>query len=246
MRLDIYLVEKGLLKSRSLAKNLIEGQKILVNGIPAKKSGVEVGETDEIVVLEEFKFVSRAGYKLEKALELFNISVEGKVGLDIGASTGGFTDCLLQRGIAKVFAFDVGEGQMDPSIRENEKVVSQEKVNARHLDDLIRTKLVPPFDLTPNFVVADLSFISLTLVLPALLNCVEKGAEFVVLVKPQFELGKDAVNKKGVVTDNRVRIKALDKLKDFCAKNNLTVKGSTDSPIKGSDGNVEYLLYFQK
>lgn len=246
VRLDVYLVEEGVLKSRSLVKNLIKENKILVNGIPAKKAGVDVSEKDEIKVLEEFKFVSRGGYKLEKALDNFNIDVTGKIGLDLGASTGGFTDCLLQRGVQEVYAIDVGEGQMDPKIENDKRVHSFEKINARHLDDLIRTKLLPPFENEPNFVVADLSFISITLVLPAVLNCVSEGTQFVVLVKPQFELGKNVVNKKGIVTDNRERAKALDKAKDFCLRNNLTVKGVMESPIKGSDGNVEYLIFFQK
>lgn len=246
MRLDIYLVEEGLLKTRSLAKNLIKEQKILVNGIPAKKSGQDISESDHIEILEEFKFVSRAGYKLEKAIDKFNISIKGKVAVDLGASTGGFTDCLLQRGAKEIFAIDVGSGQMDKSIRLNEKVHCFEKVNARYLDDLIRTGQFPSFSSQPEIVVADLSFISLTLVLPAILKCVEEGTEFVVLVKPQFELGKEAVNKKGIVTDNRERIKALERIKQFCAGANLVVKGSMDSPIKGGDGNVEYLLYFVK
>lgn len=247
MRLDIYLVEEGLLKTRSLAKNLIKEQKILVNGVPAKKSGQEIlSEKDEIEVLEQYKFVSRAGYKLEKALEKFNINVEGKVALDLGASTGGFTDCLLQRGAKEIYAIDVGTGQMEKSIRLDERVRCYEKVNARYLDDLIRTGLFPPFKNEPQIVVADLSFISITLVLPAILKCVQAGTEFVILVKPQFELGKAVVNKKGIVTDNRERIKALERVKQFCAGAKVTVKGSMDSPIKGGDGNVEYLLYFVK
>jgi 23S rRNA (cytidine1920-2'-O)/16S rRNA (cytidine1409-2'-O)-methyltransferase len=246
VRLDIYLVEEGLLKTRSLAKNLIKEQKILVNGVPAKKSGQEISEKDKIEILEQFKFVSRAGYKLEKALEKFNVNVKGKVALDLGASTGGFTDCLLQRGAKEIYAIDVGSGQMEKGIRLDERVRCYEKVNARYLDDLIRTGLFPPFKNEPQIVVADLSFISITLVLPAILKCVQEGTEFVVLVKPQFELGKSVVNKKGIVTDNRERIKALERVKQFCAGSKVTVKGSMDSPIKGGDGNVEYLLYFVK
>jgi 23S rRNA (cytidine1920-2'-O)/16S rRNA (cytidine1409-2'-O)-methyltransferase len=246
VRLDIHLVEEGLLKTRSLVKNLIKEQKILVNGIPAKKSGQEISEKDNIEILEQFKFVSRAGYKLEKALEKFNINVEGLVALDLGASTGGFTDCLLQRGAKEVYGIDVGSGQMDKSIRLDERVSCYEKVNARYLDDLIRTGQFPPFKNDPEIVVADLSFISLTLVLPAILNCVKAGTTFVVLVKPQFELGKKVVNKRGIVTDNRERIKALDRVKQFCEGVKAQVKGTMDSPIKGGDGNVEYLLYFVK
>ena len=246
MRLDIHLVEEGLLKTRSLVKNLIKEQKILVNGVPAKKSGQDISCKDNVEILEQFKFVSRSGYKLEKALEKFNINVNGITALDLGASVGGFTDCLLQRGAKEIYSVDIGSGQMDKSIRLDERVSCFEKVNARHLDDLIRTSQFPPFKNDPKIVVADLSFVSLTVVLPAILNCVKEGTKFVVLVKPQFELGKKSVNKKGIVTDNRERIKALERLKQFCEGAKLQIKGTMDSPIKSEDGNVEYLLYFEK
>lgn len=245
MRLDNFLVENCGVRSRSWAKKLVQEQKVLVNSVPAKKAGLELGEKDVVEVLEDFKYVSRAGYKLEKALEDFNIQVAGQVCLDVGASTGGFTDCLLQNNAKHVFAIDVGEGQMNTGIAGDERVTNIEKVNARRLDDLIRTKLLPPFEPKPTLVVADLSFISLTLVLPAVVHSVASTANFVVLVKPQFELGPDALNKKGVVTDNRVRIKALEKLTAFCKANNWQVLGSGQSPIKGGDGNVEYLLHFK-
>lgn len=245
MRLDNFLVENRGVKSRSWAKKLIQEQKVLVNNVPAKKAGHEVLEVDIVEVLEDFKYVSRAGYKLEKAVNEFNLMVKDRVCLDVGASTGGFTDCLLQNGAKHVFGIDVGEGQMDSQIRNDERVTCIEKVNARMLDDLIRTKLLPAFEPVPNLVVADLSFISLTLVLKAVANAVTKNAEFVVLVKPQFELGQDFLNKKGIVADNRVRIKALEKIKAFCVENNWEVLNSTQSPIKGGDGNVEYILHFK-
>ncbi len=245
MRLDNFLVENKGVKSRSWAKKLIQEQKVLVNNIPAKKAGLEISDSDTIEVLEDFKFVSRAGYKLEKAIEEFEINVKDRVCLDVGASTGGFTDCLLQNGAKHVFGIDVGEGQMDPKIRKDQRVTCIEKVNARMLDDLIRTKLLPPFDPVPDLIVADLSFISLTLVLKAVVSAVKPNSDFVVLVKPQFELGQDYLNKKGVVADNRVRIKALEKIQAFCKENNWQVLNSTQSPIKGGDGNVEYILYFK-
>ncbi len=244
MRLDNYLVEFKGVKSRSWAKKLILEQKIIVNNVPAKKAGFEVEESDDIQVLEDFKYVSRAGYKLEKALEEFQIQVKDRVCLDVGASTGGFTDCLLQNGAAHVFGIDVGEGQMDSGLKTDSRVTCIEKVNARMLDDLIRTKLLPAFEPEPDLVVADLSFISLTLVLKAVVNAVRPNAEFLVLVKPQFELGQEALNKKGIVADNRVRIKALEKIQSFCEENNWKVLGSVQSPIKGGDGNVEYILHF--
>lgn len=245
MRLDNYLVEKCGVRSRSWAKKLVQDQKVLVNAVPAKKAGVELGANDNVEVLEDFKYVSRAGYKLEKALEDFYVKVDGKICLDVGASTGGFTDCLLQNNAKHVFAIDVGEGQMNSTISGDSRVTNIEKVNARRLDDLIRTKLLPAFNPEPTVVVADLSFISLTLVLPAVVNSVASNAEFIVLVKPQFELGADALNKKGIVSDNRVRVKALEKLTAFCKENNWQVLGSSQSPIKGGDGNVEYLLHFK-
>ena len=245
MRLDKYLVEVKGIRSRSWAKKLIEEQKVLVNNIPAKKAGVIIEEKDIVHVLNDFKFVSRGGYKLEKALDLFDIKVKERVCLDVGASTGGFTDCLLQNGARLVYGIDVGSGQMDEKIKNDSRVVCLEKINARRLDDLIRTKLLVPFQPQPNLIVADLSFISLTLVLKAVVSAVAKNAEFIVLIKPQFELGQEALNKKGVVTDNRIRIKAVSKIQSFCEQNGWTVKASAQSPIKGGDGNVEYILHFQ-
>ena len=245
MRLDNYLVEVKGIRSRSWAKKLIQDQKVLVNNIPAKKAGVLIEEKDVVEVLEDFKFVSRGGYKLEKALELFDIQVKERVCLDVGSSTGGFTDCLLQNGARLVYGIDVGSDQMDEKIKNDSRVVCLEKINARRLDDLIRTKLLVPFQPQPNLIVTDLSFISLTLVLKAVVNAVAKKSEFVVLIKPQFELGQEALNKKGVVTDNRIRIEALSKIQSFCEQNGWTVKASAQSPIKGGDGNVEYIMHFQ-
>jgi 23S rRNA (cytidine1920-2'-O)/16S rRNA (cytidine1409-2'-O)-methyltransferase len=245
MRLDNYLVEVKGIRSRSWAKKLIQDQKVLVNNIPAKKAGVLIEEKDIVQVLEDFKFVSRGGYKLEKALELFDIQVKERVCLDVGASTGGFTDCLLQNGASLVYGIDVGSDQMDEKIKNDSRVVCLEKINARRLDDLIRTKLLAPFHPQPNLIVADLSFISLTLVLKAVVSAVAKNAEFIVLIKPQFELGHDVLNKKGIVTDNRIRVEAVSKIQSFCKQNGWTVKASAQSPIKGGDGNVEYIMHFQ-
>lgn len=244
MRLDNFLVKEKGVKSRSWAKKLIQDQKILINNIPAKKAGAIVEEGDEVKVLEDFKFVSRAGYKLEKALNTFNIDPTNRICLDVGASTGGFTDCLLQNGAEHVYGIDVGSGQMDSTLQNDSRVTCLEKINARMLDDLIRTKLLEPFNPIPDLIVADLSFISLTLVLKAVVNSVASKSEFIVLVKPQFELGQEALNKKGVVSDNRIRIKALEKIQGFCKENGWEVKGSDQSPIKGGDGNVEYILHF--
>ena len=215
MRLDNFLVEQKGVKSRSWAKKLIQDQKVLVNDVPAKKAGLEISDQDKVELLEDFKYVSRAGYKLEKALSEFDIKVTDRICLDVGASTGGFTDCLLQNGAQHVYGIDVGEGQMDPKIKSDKRVTCIEKVNARMLDDLIRTKLLAPFNPLPELVVADLSFISLTLVLKAVANAVVKNAEFVVLVKPQFELGQDFLNKKGIVSDIGLGLKLLRKLKHF-------------------------------
>lgn len=245
MRLDNYLVEVKGVKSRSWAKRLILEGKVLLNKIPAKKAGLIVDTNDVVDLIEDFKYVSRGGYKLEKGLELFNVQVNNRVCLDIGSSTGGFTDCLLQNGARLVYGIDVGSNQMDEKIKNDSRVVCLEKINARRLDDLIRTKLLAPFQPQPNLIVADLSFISLTLVLKAVVNAVAKNAEFIVLIKPQFELGQDALNKKGIVTDNRIRVEALSKIQSFCEQNGWTVKSSAQSPIKGGDGNVEYIMHFQ-
>lgn len=244
MRLDIFLVEKLAIKSRSWAKKLIIEGKVLVNNVPAKKAGLEVGEDDEVRVLEDFKYVSRGGYKLEKALKEFDIEVKDKICLDVGISTGGFTDCLLQHGAQLVYGIDVGEGQLDEKLMKDERVINFEKINARRLDDLIRTKLFDPFDPKPTLIVSDLSFISLTLVLPAVVNCISSTFEFIALVKPQFELGPEVINKKGIVTDNRDRIKALQKIETFVKSQGWTIKQTMQSPIKGGEGNVEYIIYF--
>lgn len=245
MRLDNYLVKVKGIRSRSWAKKLIQENKVLVNNIPVKKAGVFIDSLDVVQLLEDFKYVSRGGYKLEKALDLFDIQVSGRVCLDVGSSTGGFTDCLLQNGARLVYGIDVGSDQMDEKIKSDPRVVCLEKINARRLDDLIRTKLLDSFQPEPNLIVADLSFISLTLVLKAVVNAVAKNAEFIVLIKPQFELGQDALNKKGIVTDNRIRIEAVSKIQSFCEQNGWAVKASAQSPIKGGDGNVEYIMYFQ-
>lgn len=244
MRLDNFLVENLAVKSRSGAKKLIIEGKVLVNNIPAKKAGYEVGEADTVVISEDFKYVSSNGYKLEKALQDFNISVTDKVCLDVGIAKGGFTDCLLQQNANLVYGIDAGEKKLDPKLVSDERVINYDKINAGRLDDLMRTKLFPEFDPQPSLVVADLSFVSLTSVLPAVTNCIAKEFEFVALVKPQFELGPEVINKKGVVSDNRIRIKALEKIEAFCKTQGWAVGGSMQSPLKGDDGNVEYIIYF--
>jgi 23S rRNA (cytidine1920-2'-O)/16S rRNA (cytidine1409-2'-O)-methyltransferase len=244
MRLDIFLVEQCAVKSRTLAKALVGEGKVLVNKIPAKKAGMEIGDDDVVELKEDAKYVSKDGYTLEKALNDFSIDVNDKVCLDVGISKGGFTDCLLQHGAKLVYGIDVLEHHLDDKLLNDERVINYDKVDARRLDDLIRTKLLSDFNPRPSVVVADLSSISLQLVLPAVVNCIEHNFEFIALVKPQFELSPDVINKKGIVADNRIRIKALKKIEAFCKSKNWKVKGTLQSPMRGAEGNVEYVIYF--
>jgi 23S rRNA (cytidine1920-2'-O)/16S rRNA (cytidine1409-2'-O)-methyltransferase len=243
-RLDKLLVDRGLAASRERAQALILAGKVLVNEQKIEKSGAQVADECVIRLLgEDLKYVSRGGLKLERALEHWNISVEGKVCVDIGASTGGFTDCLLQHGAARVIAIDTGYGQMDFKLRQNERVRLLEKTNARYLT---REALGE----TADFIAMDVSFISATLVLPAVLGAAfgalteeRQRRQIVVLVKPQFEAGKEFVGKGGIVRDESAQLTAVDKVKTSLL--NLAAKqtDSIESPILGAEGNREFLLY---
>jgi 23S rRNA (cytidine1920-2'-O)/16S rRNA (cytidine1409-2'-O)-methyltransferase len=233
-RLDLALVERGLAETRSKAQSLIMARRVLVNGAYVDKAGAGVEGDDEIAVAAlEHPWVGRGGMKLAHALKEFGIDVRGKVCADIGASTGGFTDVLLQSGAARVYAIDVGYGQLDASLRADPRVVVREKVNARYLE-------AGDFDEPIDFVSIDVSFISLTLILPAVATFLR--GELVALIKPQFEVGKADVGKGGIVRDDQKRAAAVEAVVEF-ARRSFTVKGVIESPIKGSEGNVEYLMW---
>jgi 23S rRNA (cytidine1920-2'-O)/16S rRNA (cytidine1409-2'-O)-methyltransferase len=234
-RLDVVLVERGLVDSRSKAQSLIMARRVLVNGQFVDKAGANVGEDDQVTVAElEHPWVGRGGMKLAHALKELAIKVDGKVCVDIGASTGGFTDVMLKHGARKVYAIDVGHGQIDVSLRNDPRVVNREKVNARYLQP-------ENFDETIEFVSIDVSFISLKLILPAVAGFLR--GELVALIKPQFEVGKHEVGKGGIVRDDAKRTAAVESVIEFARGEGFEVKGLIESPIKGAEGNIEYLMY---
>ena len=244
MRLDRELTERKLFASRAKAAEAIAAGRVRVNGQPVTKNAYPVSGSYAIEVdpvPETNSYVSRAGLKLAAALDAFAVSPAGKTVLDVGASTGGFTDCLLRRGAKKVYAVDVGTGQLDPSIRSDPRVVSMEQPNARYLTaDL--------FPVLPDMAVMDVSFISQSLIYPSLSALLPKGGWLISLIKPQFEAGPEQVGKNGIVRDpdGRKFKKILDRLSSQAAAEGLTLLQWTDSPIAGGDGNREYLALFQK
>jgi len=234
-RLDVALVERGLCDTRSKAQSLIMARRILVNGQHVDKAGARVADDDELRIEElEHPWVGRGGMKLAHALREFDIRVEGKICADIGASTGGFTDVVLKSGAKKVYAIDVGYGQLDASLRNDPRVAIREKVNARYLT-------AADFDDVIEFVSIDVSFIPLKLILPAVATFLR--GELVALIKPQFEVGKADVGKGGIVRDEGKRQAAVAAVGTSARELGFEVKGVIDSPIKGAEGNVEYLMY---
>jgi len=240
-RLDKILVDRGLAASRERAQALILAGKVLVDEQKVEKSGAQIEENCAIRLLgEDLKYVSRGGLKLERALEHWRIDVKGKICLDIGASTGGFTDCLLQHGAARVIAIDTGYGQMDFKLRQDPRVRLLEKTNARYLT---RDLLVE----SAAFVAMDVSFISATLILPAVIPSAfaanSHGGQIVVLVKPQFEAGREHVGKGGIVRDADAQLASLEKVRSSLTELGAAKTDSVDSPILGAEGNREFLLY---
>jgi 23S rRNA (cytidine1920-2'-O)/16S rRNA (cytidine1409-2'-O)-methyltransferase len=234
-RLDVVLVERGLVETRSKAQSLIMARRVLVNGQFVDKAGATVAEDDEVKVAElEHPWVGRGGMKLAHAIKTFAINVDGKVCADIGASTGGFTDVMLKHGAAKVYAIDVGYGQLDVSLRNDPRVINREKVNARWLG-------AESFDEPIGFASIDVSFIPLKLILPAVVKFLD--GELVALIKPQFEVGKHEVGKGGIVRDDARRQAAVSGVVEFAKELGLEVKGVIESPVKGAEGNVEFLMY---
>lgn len=239
LRLDQLLVDRALADSREQAKRLILAGEVTVEGIPHPKPGQKVSETAVIAVRERPRHVSRGGLKLEGALDAFGIDVEGRVGVDIGASTGGFTDCLLQRGAVRVHALDVGTNQLAWKLRQDPRVVSRERFNCR---DLALADVGEP----AGIVVIDVSFISLTLILPAACSVLAPGGDLVCLVKPQFELAREDIGKGGIVRDPALHARAVAKIESFVTSClNMAWRGVIVSPITGTDGNREYLAWLR-
>ncbi|ATD55185.1 TlyA family RNA methyltransferase [Clostridium chauvoei] len=239
-RLDILLVDKGIFTSRERAKTNIMAGKIFVDGQRVDKAGEKVSvDADIIFKGQEIPYVSRGGLKLEKAMKEFNIGLQDKVCMDIGASTGGFTDCMLQNGAKKVFSVDVGYGQFAWKLRTDDRVVCMERTNIRY---------VTPEDIGEklDFASIDVSFISLRKIMPATLNLLKDNGEVVALIKPQFEAGREKVGKKGVVRDINVHKEVVTTIVEFLIKENINILGVSYSPIKGPEGNIEYLVYFTK
>ncbi len=239
-RLDVLLVERGLFSSREKAKASIMAGIVRVNGQITDKAGTPVAQDAIIDVKENLcPYVGRGGLKLAKALDEFNLDVKEKIAMDIGASTGGFTDCMLQNGAKKVYAIDVGYGHLDYGLRNNPQVVNIEKTNIRYLDfNLIQDPI--------EFITIDVSFISLSLVLPIAGKLLVNKGQMVCLVKPQFEAGKDQVGKGGIVKDKAIHIQVIEKVIAAAMAENLKLEGLTYSPVKGAKGNIEYLLLFVK
>ena len=239
-RLDILVTERGLAESREKAKALIMAGDVYVDQQKADKPGDLYPEEATIEVRGKgLKYVSRGGLKLEKAMAEFPISLSGLVCMDVGASTGGFTDCMLQNGAKKVYAVDVGYGQLAWSLRTDPRVVNLERTNARYLS---QEQVPEPID----FFSVDVSFISLSLILPAVRPLLSENARAVCLIKPQFEAGREKVGKKGVVRDPAVHQEVIEKILSFALENGYSVLGLTFSPVKGPEGNIEYLAYLQR
>lgn len=239
-RLDAALVARGLEQSRERAKALIMAGIVYVDNQKADKAGLAVTEENHIEIRgKTLAYVSRGGLKLEKAMSVFPIHLENKVCMDIGASTGGFTDCMLQKGASKVYAVDVGYGQLAWKLRCDERVVNLERTNIRYVTE----KEVPePID----FASVDVSFISLSLVLPVMYQLLGENGEAVCLIKPQFEAGKEKVGKKGVVREISTHIEVLERITGLAKEKGFCVCGLDYSPVKGPEGNIEYLMYVKK
>ncbi|KJS22460.1 MAG: hypothetical protein VR72_05260 [Clostridiaceae bacterium BRH_c20a] len=240
VRLDLAMVKQGIVESREKAKALIMAGKVKVGGKTIDKAGTNI---DENTIIEftgcPQPYVSRGGLKLEKALSYFAIDLTGKVVADIGASTGGFTDCALQKGAQKVYAIDVGYGQLDWKLRNDSRVVNMERTNARYVK---ATDLEEQVD----FVSIDVAFISLEKILPAVKEILKEEGEIIALIKPQFEAGKDKIGKKGVVKDKKTHIEVVTNILTISYALDYYVQGLTYSPVKGPEGNIEYLIWLGK
>ncbi len=240
LRLDTAVFEQGHAESREKAKALIMAGQVYVNGQKALKSGMFLKPEDSLEVRgSKMPYVSRGGYKLQKALDTFIFDLQDAVCMDIGASTGGFTDCMLQRGAKKVYSIDVGYGQLAWKLRTDERVVNLERTNFRYLDKQTVSEEI-------DFASVDVSFISLKIILPVLREFLKENGKSVCLIKPQFEAGREKIGKKGVVRDISTHIEVIQTITDFTFENGFNILGLTYSPIKGPEGNIEYLMLIEK
>lgn len=237
MRIDCYLVENKIAKSRERAKEHIKNGDVFINEKAVLKPSAEVTDNDSIEFRGEvLKYVGRGGLKLEKAVSVFGIDLNGRVCMDIGASTGGFTDCMLQNGAEYVYAVDVGHDQLDEKLCADSRVCNMEKTNF--------TELFPEnFEPYPNFFSVDVSFVSIKKIIPKLSEFMKEGSAAAVLIKPQFEAGRSDIGKNGIVKDKKVHLRVLNELMAYFSQNGLAVKAIDFSPISGGDGNIEYLAY---
>ena len=239
-RLDQYLVENGMVQSRSMAQSVIMAGEVYINQQKATTAGELVNGDEQIEVRgKSLQYVSRGGLKLDKAMKVFPIKLDDTVCMDIGASTGGFTDCMLQNGASKVYAVDVGYGQLAWKLRQDERVINLERTNIRYVtEEQVPEKI--------DFFSVDVSFISLKLVLPVAFELLKDDGYGVCLIKPQFEAGKDKVGKKGVVRDPKVHIEVIENVLEFTKEIGFSTLGLDFSPVKGPEGNIEYLMYIGK
>ena len=243
-RVDQALVDRGICESREKAKRAVMAAQVLINGQPARKPSDSVKDSDQLDLATPEKFVSRGGHKLEHALQHFQLGVSGVIAVDLGASTGGFTDCLLQAGAKQIYAVDVGHGQLAWKLRQDKRVVVMEKTNARHL----APEMMPqPFTLA-DLVVIDCSFISLRKILPPAVALLRVGGNIVALIKPQFEAGKEEVDKgAGVITDATIHERVISELEEFARQDkHIQWRGVTESPLHGPAGNKEFLVLIEK
>lgn len=239
-RIDILLVEKNLVKSRERAKRIVMEGIVFVDGQRVDKPGEKVAIDKEILIKgDPIPYVSRGGLKLEKAIKSFDIDLKGKIAIDVGASTGGFTDCMLKNGVKRVYAIDVGYGQIDWNLRHDDRVILMERTNIRYVtkDDIGELA---------DFASIDVSFISLKLVLPIVKELIKDEGKIICLVKPQFEAGKEKVGKKGIIKDKKIHEEVLNSIYEFCKEIDLQIENMTYSPVKGTTGNIEYLFYLTK
>ncbi len=238
-RLDVYLQTNNLAESRERAKQLILKSCVYVNNKLITKPSVKVNSSDKIEIKNNFNYVSRGASKIEKAIKFFDVDLNDKIAVDIGASTGGFTDFLIKNNAKKVYAIDVGHGQLHESLKKNENVINLEGTNFRYIDTSIFCESI-------DIITVDVSFISLKLILPKIYEISNDQTDIIVLIKPQFEAGKQNVGKNGIIKDKKIHLEVLNNIKAYCDENGLHLKDLTFSPIKGGDGNIEYLGYIKK
>lgn len=239
MRIDAYLVENKIVSGRERAKEHVKKGDVKVNGVVVTKPAYDVSPEDNVEFIgERLKYVGRGGLKLEKAVSEFVIDLNGRVCLDIGASTGGFTDCMLKNGAAFVYAVDVGTGQLDERLANDARVKNMEKTN--FADTSPRD-----YDPAPEFISADVSFVSLKVIIPRLMEIMTERGSAVLLIKPQFEAGRSNIGKRGIVKDRKVHVSVINDIISFCRLSGAAVCGLTYSPVAGGDGNIEYLIYIK-